>query len=1171
MRRLRSERELSLAGLSRLVHYSKGYLSKIENGDKPVTPDVARRCDEALAADGALLALVTPVEPPARVAIPAQASGEGDQCPYLGLAAFGPDDARWFFGRERATAEVIARVTERLEDPGPVLVVGPSGVGKSSLLRAGLVPALARGVLPVPCSRDWPVVVMTPTADPLGELDRRVTPDAVLIVDQFEEVFTLCQNEDVRSRFIDIVCARELVVLGVRADFYGHLLRYPALRAAARDGQVALGPMHPDELRAAILEPARLAGLDIEPGLVELLLRDLGNISEPGMLPLLSYALLTTWQHRQSGRLTVAGYQLTGGIHAAVANTAERVHGRLDPAGQQVARRVLPRLAQVGRDSGQTRRRIGRDQLPAVLDGFVAARLLTIDEDTVAITHEALLTAWPRLQDWIETDRAGLYARQQLAEQAEAWQHHGRQTGLLAQGAPLAMVTAWAADHPDEPGELEVEFLRASNHERQRGVRRLRRLTALLGVLVLLAVVACGAAVWQRVAAGDARDVAVSEKVAAQAGVLRPTDPALAAQLGLAAYRRAKTLEARGAVLSTGMPPVSRYIVSGESVGNVVFSHDGALLAAAIDGTTVGLWDRRHHTPLTTLRMEWVCCLAFQPGTARRVLLAGAQLWDLTDVRKPTRLGALSDYDRDAAFSPDGRLVITTSTNRTPLLWDVSDPAWPRRGAELPGHRGGVVAINPAGDTLVTAHSDGLLFWRLDGTAAPTPTGGVPEVRFSPVEAVFSPDGRTLAVSYANRDTWLVDVGTRTPTKLTDDTIIAGLAFSPDSRTLATAGNDRMIRLWDVSGRYDFLTLNHPKRLQGLAFTADGSALAAGGTGGNLHIWHDPLAAAPEREDAISLVAVSRDHKLLATHNGRIVRLWDITDPRHRVPLGETTDRHAAVTGPGEGAISADNHTMAVVGYGEDVVLWDIKNPRAPTFKAYLPLHNADAVALSPDGSLMLTGDNSGNAFVWDVTGEPRRLSTLDGEFGGVHAADFSPDGRTAVTGDYGGGVRLWDLRDPKNPKEIRNHTDHAEAVVAARFTPDGRTVISTSYDWTVRVWNLDTGQVTPLTGHTDQALLVDISPDGKRFVTLGHDSTNRLWELTSTGPTAMAVLSPGLGAAVFGPDSRTLLTISKHIIRTSDIDVEAVAKRICQFAGTPITQEEWDRYFDDPRQPPCG
>lgn len=518
LRRLRVQRGLSLADLARQTHYSKGYLSKIETGSKRVTVDVARRCDDVLQAGGELLRMVRETgAPEAGAEGPADTGPPADgECPYRGLPAFTARDAEWFFGRERATAELVERVFGRV-GVGPLMLVAPSGAGKSSLLNAGLVPALRRGGgFPMPGAETWPVVRFTPTAHPLEELldcaakvlgsdlgitarelrdrphalleavhrlserppagsgDRRPPPvRPVLLVDQFEELFTLCSDEDERRAFVRVLCALAasgpappaghdpaVVVLGVRADFSGNCLDLPELAPVFTGGLFVLPPMSLAELRESITRPAELAGLTLEPGLVPLLLRDVGLRDDPpdrtpsGALPLVSHALMATWRQREGSTLTVAGYERTGGIQGAIARTAEEVFARLYPAEQNTLRRVLVRLVHVADGTGAARRRMSRtalmDQLAdagpaaAALDTFVRARLITMDSDTVEITHEALLHAWPRLRGWIHADRAGLLIHQQLAHAAAEWEREGRDPSALYRGTRLDTARSWA-------------------------------------------------------------------------------------------------------------------------------------------------------------------------------------------------------------------------------------------------------------------------------------------------------------------------------------------------------------------------------------------------------------------------------------------------------------------------------------------------------------------------------------------------------------------------------------------------------------------------------------------------------------------------------------------------------------------------------------------------------
>ncbi|MFJ9634457.1 helix-turn-helix domain-containing protein [Streptomyces sp. NPDC101175] len=551
---------VSLQDLANSARYSKGYLSKIETGEKPLTIDVARACDRALNTGGTLTQRVQH-EQADRLA---DGTSPADVCPYPGLASFEPDDAAWFFGRERATAKLISRLAGALGEGGLTVVVAPSGSGKSSLLKAGLVPALKNGALPAPGSRHWPVKIFTPGQQPLQTLldvlhrTTGVSPDLarkalhrgdhvlgsllrarrrllhqpvppsdgddavhgtvrpVLIIDQFEELFTQCGQDTQREEFLSALHAlvspahrhgaavgpAALVVLGIRADYYGHCLTHPRLAAHLESGHLPLAPMSPADLRAAVTEPAARAGLTLEPGLVDVILRDLGahrTATGPdctaGALPLLAHALRATWQQRTDNTLTVRGYDLTGGIHQAIEATAERVYTTLDPAAREAAPHLLLRLVHLDHDGRATRRRLPLHPLsdhspdPAaaqtVVETFTRARLLTLDTDHVAIAHEALLTAWPRLNQWITDDRDGLRTRQQLADAADHWGSTDRDPDLLYRGTQLAMAEEWAERHPWTAVAQMKDYLLASRDREDQEQRREKRSVRLLRLAVV--------------------------------------------------------------------------------------------------------------------------------------------------------------------------------------------------------------------------------------------------------------------------------------------------------------------------------------------------------------------------------------------------------------------------------------------------------------------------------------------------------------------------------------------------------------------------------------------------------------------------------------------------------------------------------------------------------------
>lgn len=493
-------------------------------------------------------------------------------CPYKGLAAFEAADSEYFFGRERHVAELVAKLVG-----SPFLgVVGASGSGKSSAIRAGLQPALAGGVLPG--SDRWPQALLRPGEHPLTELGRALAaalPDAglptddpaaalgrsldglapdqrlVLVVDQFEEVFNATRDEVARQAFVDLLTAERRglkVVVAMRADHYGHCAPYPELARLIGASQVLVGPLSRAELAAVIERPAQRVGLRVEPGLTETLLDDLGD--EPGSLPLLSTALLELWQTRDHGRLTLAAYHASGGVRGAVARLAEAAYARLGAERQSICRAIFLRLAGPGEGEGVVRRRVPLAEFDVERDGAMAgvidvltdARLLTTGDGYVEVAHEALLREWPRVQGWLADDAAGRELRLHLTDAARDWQQHGREVGDLYRGARLAAALEWAAEHEPELNASERDFLAASRAESEREIerqrranRRLRVLLAGAGVFLLLAVAAGSFAAMQLQRAEDANLVARSHELAAYAVSFLEDDPALSKLLALSA------------------------------------------------------------------------------------------------------------------------------------------------------------------------------------------------------------------------------------------------------------------------------------------------------------------------------------------------------------------------------------------------------------------------------------------------------------------------------------------------------------------------------------------------------------------------------------------------------------------------------------------------------------
>ena len=664
----------------------------------------------------------------------------------------------------------MASIVERLDDGGFMAVVGASGSGKSSLVRAGLVPAFRR--------QDARVGVMAPGPDPLEELQRTLAAGHVslLVVDQLEEVFTLCPD-DRRAEFLDALFELRdhgvALVVALRADFYGRCAEHPRLAGAVAEHQHLLGPMQTEELRRAIESPARTAGLRLEAGLVDAMLTDVQG--EPGALPLLSHALYESWSRRDGRVLTLVGYRAAGGVKGAIAHSAEEVYAGCSEGERALVRQMLLRLTELGEGTDDTRRRAHLSELAStgeaaeattVLDKLTGARLLVVDDDSVEIAHEALIREWPRLQGWLAEDRDELRALRRLTAASRSWEESARDAADLYRGARLDGALEVAGDQ-ERLSQVEREFLDASRdaQERelrsaQRRARRLRILLAVVGVALVLAVIAGAFALVQRGSARHTATVAQSGRLAAQSREVAAQHPDLGLLLALEAGNLDDSVDTRGALLGA-LEHGSRIRAMLQGFDSPVvataFSPDGALLAATtIEGTT--LYDTRTWKPvgppLRSSQGGW-SGVDFSPD-GRTLAIAGdkgrVELWNVATRKE---LGELKDPaatpDQPALsvvrYSPDGRVIAAgpVETNHVTL--------WATATGRVIGRP---IIVRPPG------------------------TGGAQRIS-------FSPDSKRIAVPGAPGTVGIWDVATGrrvgAPLAIGDDDVSAAI-FADDGRTL---------------------------------------------------------------------------------------------------------------------------------------------------------------------------------------------------------------------------------------------------------------------------------------------------------------------------------------------------------------------------------------------------
>jgi WD40 repeat protein/transcriptional regulator with XRE-family HTH domain len=1171
----------------------------------------------------------------------------GAPVPYRGLKSFQPEDADWFYGRRRLTDVLLENLRDCYQRGGLLAVAGPSGSGKSSLLRAGLIPELRSGALGIPGSDGWALILMTPGARPAAELSgllASVTVGAagtrvVIVVDQFEEVFTSCDDESERVAFIKELCAatdqdREptaLVVIGFRADFYPHALRYPELVSALQRRQVLVGPMTVEELRSAITEPARQAGLDIEDGLVEVLLRD----HDASALPLLSHALLATWERSHGGRLTVADYRDSGGISGAVAASAEEVYAELRPDQQELARRIFTRLVHVSDAAASTRRRVPRSELlqlhadaQPVLDAFVEKRLITVGTEDVEIAHEALLQAWPRLQQWIDSDSIGVRTHRQLMTGAEIWRDAGRDPSALYSGSRLAAIEEWAAlpAHGDDLNVLEREFLGASMQQRLATERAARRQTRLLrsfvGTLAALFLVAGTLAViayQQKNTATDQRDVAISRQLATDADQLRTTDIALAMQLSLAAYRISPTAEAISSLLdSTADPSATRMLgPAGTEMLSIALSREGTLLATGADNGTVRLWSltRPGHPLLLAARLSLrgpVSSLALSPDGSLLAISAGGSvlLWSIGDPRRPALAGSIPAARGTALnaviYSPDGETLATAGANGRVYLWDTTDPRHPTpRGAPMNAGIGQVnaVAFSPDGSILAAGGANGRLrLWDMTkGDANPAvmaflngPANGINAI-------AFSPDSHTLAAAGNDSKVWLWTltdggrVASARPSLTGARSWIYSLAFSPAGNAIAAGSADDNAYVWSLPDGVLATTLPHPVPVTAVAFGPGGDTLATADANDVAQLWTlpGPVLGGPA-DSSIFTVAFSPDEDILAVGSAPAsgqgaVQLWD--PARHDQPAPQGPP----LTAPGglDGTVAYGlGGRLAAGGDKGGIFLWGVRNPRHPV-RLSTPataLNSAiQYVAFDKTGRFMAAGSTGGTVELWDTADFARTApvavfaadTTGPAAYRDVFAVAFSPDDRLLATAAADGTVRLWDISDPADPRQLGQPlTRLADAVYQVTFSPDGHVLAASGEDGDVRLWDVAEPSrrrlLTVLSGPVGIVYDVAFSPDGRTLATADGDKTIALWNITNpAAPGKIGSLTGPAGtvfSVAFSPDGTTLAAGSQDdTTRLWMATPASAATYACAVTGDPMTRAEWAQYMPElPYHPPC-
>lgn len=1093
---------------------------------------------------------------PALLDVPNRIGGSSAICPYRGLRPFDAQDADFYFGR----ATVVAEAMRRLEESPLLLVVGPSGSGKSSLVRAGILPAVARD--------GHPASVFTPGLDPLAALTTAMAalrPGGLLVVDQLEEVFANDGGRHDTREFLDrlaaVVEGGTQVVATLRADYLGWLAESPELSRLAERGLLLLTPLTEDELRAVIEEPARLVGLILEPGLVDLLVRDVTGA--PGGLPLLSHALAETWEQREGAVMSVEGYRSTGGIRSAVAQSAERLYESLTPPDREVLRTVLQRLV-TPTPAGEpvvarvpTRVFAGSPEAPRLLDLLVRSRLVTASQDTVMIAHESLVRAWPRLRTWLNKDVEGQLILAHLQVAADTWDTLGRPDEELYRGARLAAASEWRTRTHPVLAPVEEDFLTTAtataDAERMRQeraqaeqLRRNRQLRGALAAAITLLAVALIAGAFAglngraaeneaaRATAEAARaDGAAMDAIGAQlaATALVEPNPRLALLLARQSVDTSDSPATQGALLNSLMSAQGLLGLAQTRVGpstesfDHTFTPDGSVLLHVnarwevdIVSTTTGisrygaLADTSQGMP--NARRNWA---GYPSG-----LIEGGRVAVVT-------YGRIADVDQWRDGGPIGLLPIEVATSQpTGSLQEVPGAVFRLSEDDIRGDR---LRISPDGRTLVSVFEGQVRIWHRRGQSwvgpqtVPIP-GLVREDVTSTklVGATFSTTGERATLLVGGMDTpagparagLVVDLGRAQligPESLASPgSGLTHLAMSPDGRTMLVGESGGQVRIRQVAGDQVLFTIPGASRVTIVAWSPRGTRFAIGRLDGTSEVYSlDPLqriTVSSGSEQVSALAFVGENGLVRESITGSIAR-YDLAALSSVATYVTTAAIHSldaaaglVAEGGDDGRITIrDARTLRQI--GENLTLGPYRSrDRGPEMAAG---RRITALALTPDGSAVVAADRVGHLRMWSLPGRELLWSRDDVPAVGLAV---SPDGRYLATvgNTYEGGVLSGDP-------------------VTSEFT----------------VWDLST-QAVHLNGdlntwqYRPTPTSVVFSPDGERVAVAYLQGFVIIYDVASRRRTSWQrafLASPS--SLVFSPDGQRLLAASPDNLKEAD------------------------------------
>ena len=1055
-----------------------------------------------------------------------------DPAPYRGLAAFGVEDTRFFFGRTTYVHEML----ERLPHHPFLAVIGPSGSGKTSVVQAGLLARLQTNA--IPGSDTWRQSIVRPGPNPLRALATALTrlspardsltaidtllerlqtnpselPEIIqsllpskgpliLVVDRLEELFTLCEGEDNRRSFLQAVLALinhphhpAWVVVTMRADFYGHLGRYSDLASEVVHHQLYIRAMSAKEVAEIIEAPTTQVGAIFEKGLAAQIRTD-AQVREEVALPLLQHTLDLVWRKRRGRWLTWDAYKEIGGISGALRYHADRVIEGLGPDERELARRLLLRLIWLEEGAGVLAGR--RVEKPGLVQQFhdpaAAERLLQrlADERLVALraegeqataelVHDSLPLHWDRLQQWVQGDREFLLWRQRLRSALAEWDRTSHDVGVLLRGALLAEAERWLAERRDDLTAAEQRFIEKSVTQREQEQaaldRRRRRVTytAAAAAIVFLTLAALAALQWWR--AEEQRTQALISQSKALSSVSRQqTDKGLATLGMLLALEALPKQDGENRSFVPSAEAALLYAIFNQREKQILRDHTDAvnLVRFSPDGTLI--------------------VTASRDRTAR--------VWQVNEMgvqREPIVLQGHNDSVYHAIFSPDGTRVVTASGDNTARIWWVSEAEGQGEPIVLQGHTDSVnhAIFSYDGTRVVTASGDNTArVWLVsepEGQGEPIVLQGHTD---SVNHAIFSYDGTRVVTASDDKTArlWDADTGKELAMFQGHNGAVYKAVFSPDGQQIITTSWDHTARLWDgLTGKLIATLQGHKEGVEHAAFSPDGQLVVTTSADNTVRLWDGVTGKAAavfeDHQGQVYDAQFSPNGDLLVTaSDDGTARIWDLAS---RTAIAILRGHFGPVW---SASFSSDDQLVVTASEDNTVRIWDA-SPNKTLARLVGHKGYVYKTVFSSNGARLVTVSQDGTARIWNAkTGDT--IAILTGHEGEVWHAAFSPDDQSLVTASMDGTARIWDVDTGSLITILRGHKGW---VGHAHFSPDGHLLVTASEDKTARIWDVASGKTLAiLQGHNGPINLAEFSNDGSRIVTASDDHTARIWDAT--------------------------------------------------------------------------